>query len=89
MKRAGVTEKISVSVKGDDLRFLKGRAGGNVSAAIAELVEAARRHQARLELIEWLGVEPLTDAERDQIHREQDGGSPARPKRRPGRRTAA
>jgi hypothetical protein len=73
MGRSGKTAKISVSVHRDHLKFLKERAGGNVSAAIAELVELAKLHQARVELIQWLGVSPLTDEEREQVRREQSG----------------
>jgi hypothetical protein len=81
MSRPGNTEKISISVRPDDLRFLKKRASGNVSAAIAELIEMARRDQARRELIEWLGSPPLTDQERREIRHEQIGSSSRKPKK--------
>jgi hypothetical protein len=72
--RAGVTEKISISIHRDDLKALKKRAkrlhGGNVSAVIAELAADARLLEGMNDLIDWLGGPSLTDAERKKIDRE-------------------
>ncbi len=57
-KRAGRTVKLSISLDERDLVLLRKRAdkvsGGNVSAAIADLIHAAREWEGRRALAAWL-----------------------------------
>jgi hypothetical protein len=81
-KRAGTTEKISVSLDREDLKALKQRAkrlyDGNVSAVIAELAADARLLEGMHDLVEWLGGPSLTDEDRKRIDREWRPQAPAR-----------
>jgi hypothetical protein len=74
MKRAGTTEKVSVSLQRDLLRTLKRRAkrlyAGNLSAVLTEVAEAAARLEAQDDLISHFGWGPLSDAERAEIDAE-------------------
>jgi len=74
MKRAGNTEKVSVSLRRDLLKTLKRRAkrlyAGNLSAVLTEVAEAAARLEAQDELISHFGWGPLSDAERAEIDAE-------------------
>ncbi len=58
-KRAGRTVKLSISLDERDLELLKRRAkqvsGGNVSAAISEMIHIAREWEGRENLARWLG----------------------------------
>ncbi len=80
-KRAGSTEKISVSLQKDDLAALRKRAkrlyDGNLSAVIAELAADAARLEGMHALVEHLGGPTLTDADRAELDAEW-----ARPKAR-------
>lgn len=73
-KRAGLTEKISVSLSRSDLASLKKRAkrlyAGNVSAVIAELAADAALLEGMHELVGFLGGPSLTNREREAIDRE-------------------
>jgi hypothetical protein len=73
-KRAGVTQKISVSLSRSDLAALKKRAkrlhAGNVSAVISELAADAALLEGMHDLVNWLGGPSLTDHERQAIDRE-------------------
>ena len=87
-KRAGVTKKVSLSVRKDDLRMLKERAkrvhGGNVSAVFADLIARIRREEALRKAFEWYGeAVVLTDEDRARIDREIFGraSAPRRGKR--------
>lgn len=81
-KRAGITEKISVSLSRADLASLRRRArrlyAGNVSAVIAELAADAALLEGMHELVDWLGGPRLTDQERAVMDREWTGQTPAR-----------
>jgi hypothetical protein len=87
--RAGITEKISISLSRQDLASLKKRAkrlhGGNVSAVIAELAADAALLEGMHELVTWLGGPSLTDQERATMDREwappHAGGRRAKKKR--------
>ena len=88
-KRAGITEKVSLSVRKADLDLLKRRAkrlhGGNVSAVFAELIAEVRRREAWEKALRWYG-RPLvmSDDERDAIDRELLGQvKPPRGRRKP------
>jgi hypothetical protein len=86
-KRAGVTEKVSVSVNKADLAMLKKRAkrlhGGNVSAVFADLVAEIRRREAWDRAVVWYGRPiVLSDEEREVIDRELLGRVPSRSARR-------
>jgi hypothetical protein len=85
MKRAGLTEKISVSLSRSDLISLKKRAkrlyDGNVSAVIAELAADAALLEGMHELVNWLGGPSLTDNERKRLDRQWAARSPVRKKR--------
>lgn len=86
-KRAGITEKISISVNREDLNILKKRAkrlhGGNVSAVIAEIIARAKEQELLTELLDWLGGPgSMTKEEEDEIDLELLGSGKATKKRR-------
>src|SRR5260221_7721207 len=58
-KRLGRTVKLSISIDQHDLALLKKRAkrvsGGNISAAITEMIQIAREWEGREALAAWLG----------------------------------
>lgn len=58
-KRPGRTVKLSVSIDKDDFDLLKKRAervsGGNISAALTEMIQIAREWEGREALAAWLG----------------------------------
>jgi hypothetical protein len=85
MKRAGTTEKVSVSLQRDVLVALRRRAkrlyAGNLSAVLTEVAEAAARLEAQDDLIAHFGWGPLSDAERAEIDAEWFG-PPTKPKKR-------
>ena len=58
-KRAGSTVKLSISLDRRDLELLQKRAkrlsGGNVSAAITDMIHIAREWEGRQMLAAWLG----------------------------------
>ena len=87
-RRAGRTEKISVSLDRSDLSLLQKRArrlyGGNLSAAIADGVRRVREEEGREALVAWLGeAANLTREQRDAVRAEWLGASA--PLRRRGR----
>jgi len=59
-KRAGRTVKLSISIDKSDFELLNRRAkkvsGGNVSAAITQMIHAAREWEGREALANWLGA---------------------------------
>ena len=73
-KRAGNTEKISISVSRADLASLRRRAkrlyAGNVSAVIAELAADAAVLEGMHELVDRLGGPILTNDDRRSLDRE-------------------
>jgi predicted signal transduction protein with EAL and GGDEF domain len=91
-KRAGVTEKISVSLRASDLASLRRRAkrlyGGNLSAVIAELAADAELLEGMHALVERLGGPTLTDEDRDRLDGERTGQAPP-PVKRARRRKAS
>ena len=89
-RRPGRTVKLSISVDYRDLELLKKRAkrlsGGNISAAIAEMIRFAREREGREALAAWLGEdrdEPSAEA-MDAVRAEWQGT-----KRKNRRRRAA
>jgi hypothetical protein len=76
-KRAGTTEKISISVKSAHLSALRKRAkrlyDGNLSAVIAELAADAAFLEGMHKLVEDLGGPILTDEDRIELQRELAG----------------
>ena len=80
-KRAGATEKISISVRPTDLASLRKRAkrlyDGNLSAVIAELAADAALLEGMHELVDRLGGPSLTDAERAKLDEEWASPPPA------------
>jgi hypothetical protein len=86
-KRAGVTEKVSLSVNKADLAMLKKRAkrlhAGNVSAVFADLIAELRRREAWDHAVAWYG-QPivLSEAEQEAIDRELLGKPAKRSRRR-------
>jgi hypothetical protein len=58
-KRAGRTVKLSISIDKSDFELLSKRAkkisGGNVSAAITQMIHAVREWEGRELLATWLG----------------------------------
>jgi hypothetical protein len=58
-KRAGRTVKVSISIDQHDFALLRKRAkavsGGNISAAITEMIHIAREWEGREALAAWLG----------------------------------
>lgn len=91
-KRAGLTEKISVSLSRSDLISLKRRAkrlyDGNVSAVIAELAADAALLEGMHDLVSRLGGPSLTDRARNELDRER-APRPAAKKRSPRKKKAA
>ena len=90
-KRAGTTEKISISIRREDLAALKKRAkrlyGGNMSAVIAELAADAKLLEGMHAALEWLGGPIITDEERAQLDAEW-GLAPKRKQARRKRKAA-
>jgi len=91
-KRAGITQKISISLSRSDLASLRKRAkrlyAGNVSAVVSELAADAALLEGMHELVNWLGGPSLTDRERKAIDREWSS-EPRAPKRtRKGKKAA-
>jgi hypothetical protein len=84
-KRAGVTEKISVSLRRSDLASLRQRAkrlyDGNISAVIAELAADAALLEGMHHLIGRLGGPSLTAADRTALDREWATRAPGGGKR--------
>jgi hypothetical protein len=84
-KRAGTTEKISISVRRSDLASLRKRAkrlyDGNVSAVIAELAADAALLEGMHDLIARLGGPSLTEGDRVALDREWAGQARAHGKR--------
>ncbi len=91
-KRAGVTEKISISLHREDLKALKKRAkrlhGGNVSAVITELAADAGLLEGMNELVDWLGGPSLTNDDRERLDREMRGERPASKKKSKSKKAA-
>ncbi|MET0794028.1 MAG: hypothetical protein ABW061_21080 [Polyangiaceae bacterium] len=91
-KRAGGTEKISISLSRSALASLKKRAkrlyAGNVSAVIAELAADAALLEGMQELVDWLGGPSLTDQDRKAIDREWSAPAPARKRARKSTKAA-
>jgi hypothetical protein len=96
MPRRLRTEKVSVSLRSDDLKVLRARAkrihGGNLSAVLSDLAQVARYEEGADALVEWLGdAAKLTDAERAAFEAERRAPlappPSARPRARPKRRT--
>jgi hypothetical protein len=89
-RRAGQTDKISVSIERSDLSALRRRAqrlyGGNLSAVIAEGVRRVREEEGREALAKWLGdAGSATPAERAAVRAEWKGeGAPAKRRRKAG-----
>lgn len=85
MKRAGHTEKVSVSFHKDLLKTLRQRAkrlyAGNLSAVLTEVAEATARLEAQDDLIKHFGWGPLTDTERAKIDAEWYGPTKKKKKR--------
>lgn len=91
-RRAGGTEKISISLSRSDLAALTKRAkrlyGGNVSAVISELAADAALLEGMHELVSWLGGPSLTDRDRAAIDREWSEQPPAPKRTRNGKKAA-
>ncbi len=85
-KRAGRTVKLSISIDRSDYELLRKRAkrvsGGNLSAAITDMIRIAREWEGREALAAWLGEgrEEPSRKVLDSIRAEWHGG--ARSKRR-------
>jgi hypothetical protein len=95
-RRRGATETVGVSLDADTKLALKAlaveRHGGNVSALIAEMTQAAVRQAAFERAWRWYGGALPSDAERARVDAElEEGWALARKHaaRRPRRRTAA
>lgn len=82
MKRAGTTEKVSVSLQSELLKTLRRRAkrlyAGNLSAVLTEVAEAAARLEAQDDLIKHFGWGPLSDREGAEIDAEWYPPAPAK-----------
>lgn len=86
MKRAGNTEKISISLPREDFRALKKRAkrlyDGNVSAVVTELAADVRLLEGMHELVGALGGPSLTDEARRALDVERSAPTPTRATRK-------
>lgn len=73
-RRAGATATFSVSVDPETKRALRALAksqfGGNLSAAITDLAEDARRRMAAHAFLSRQGFGPLTPGETDELEAE-------------------
>jgi hypothetical protein len=84
-KRAGRTVKLSISIEKSDFELLSKRAkklsGGNVSAAITQMIHAAREWEGREALATWLGEgrEEPSSAAMNAIRAEWRGSARRRP----------
>jgi hypothetical protein len=83
-KRPGHTVKLSISIDQADFELLQQRAkrlsGGNVSAAIADMIHIAREWDGREALAAWLGEgreEPSAET-MDRVRAEWRGGKRAK-----------
>jgi hypothetical protein len=79
-KRPGRTLKLSISLDKADVALLAERAeriaGGNLSAAVADVIRVAREWEGRIALAEWLGEgreEPSAEV-REAIRSDWRGG---------------
>jgi hypothetical protein len=77
MARLVHTEKVSVSLKKEDLKILRARAkrlyGGNLSALLSDFAKLARYEEGADALIEWLGsAAKPTDEERAGFEAERE-----------------
>lgn len=85
-KRAGQTVKLSISLDAKDVALLRRRAkrvsGGNLSAAIADMLRIAREWEGREALASWLGEgrEEPSAPTMDAIRREWRESPPRRPR---------
>jgi len=82
MARQLQTEKVSVSLKKEDLKVLRARArrlyGGNLSALLSDFAKLARYEEGADALLEWLGdAARPTDEERAVFEAERRSPSPA------------
>ncbi|MBS2011861.1 MAG: hypothetical protein JST00_03145 [Deltaproteobacteria bacterium] len=88
-KRAGATEKVSISIPRSDLAALRRRArrvhDGNLSAVIAELAADAALLEAMHELVHELGGSSLTELDRAALDAEWAAASIASPGKRGAR----
>jgi hypothetical protein len=86
-QRPGRTVKLSISMNSDDLTLLRKRAkrlsGGNLSAAISDMVRIAGEWEGREALANWLGEgrEEPSAAAMNAIRAEWRGARRARKKR--------
>ena len=91
-KRAGVTEKISISLGREDLKALKRRArrlhGGNLSAVVAELAADAKLLEGMHDLVDWLGGPSLTSQDRETLDRTWRGEASPKATKTPAKRVA-
>ena len=85
-KRAGVTEKISISVNRDDLTILRKRArrlhDGNLSAVIAEIIQRAKEQEGLADLLDWLGGPATMTREEEAAVDRELLGKPTKKKKR-------
>jgi len=82
----GPARKISISMPAEDVQWAERRAkeeGRSLSSVVTQAVEDARRHQARLRTLDWLGPETVpTDEEAADIRRLLRGKRPRQPPKR-------
>lgn len=86
-RRAGQTDKVSISLDRSELSTLRKRArrlyGGNLSAVIAEGVRRIREEEGREALVAWLGeAGHATPEEQEAIRAEWRGPAVRRRRRR-------
>lgn len=91
MPRSALTEKVSVSLKKEDLKVLRKRAkrlyGGNLSALLSDFAKLAKYEEGADRLIDWL-TENYTPGPEALMAVEAEWRAPARPARTTKRRTA-
>lgn len=86
-KRAGRTVKLSISLDKRDVEILEKRArkssGGNLSAAVAEMIRMATEREGRWTLASWLGEgrDDVSPAEMEAVRAEWRGTSRRRRKK--------
>ncbi len=94
MSRSALTEKVSVSLKKEDLKVLRKRAkrlyGGNLSALLGDFAKLAKYEEGADRLIDWLTEDYKPGPEALMVvEAEWRAPLPAAPKKRRARRKKA
>jgi len=73
MAAMATVHKISISLGSEDLEWARKKAeetASSVSAVMSGALRREQQHEARLKLLEWLGTDDITEADREAIRLE-------------------